>query len=155
MKEASLFPNAGDSEGRCLKWLQLFFPVLPQCCEHATEALIAHQLPTILLHEGLQQHLSPERARLHGLSAPSCRVFPKNLKAYEAFTPPSGPGRGVAYDFRLVRVVAKIARGVKEHDLKEASLFSNTGEGRCLRWLHDFPFSRLESATGATMAHHQ
>jgi hypothetical protein len=77
----------------------------------------------------------------------------KNLKAYEAFTPPSG--RGVAYDFRLVRVVAKIARGFKEHDLKEASLSSNAGEGRCLRWPHDFPFSRLESAMGATMAHHQ
>ena len=62
-------------------------------------------------------------------------------------------GRG--FILRLLRVVAKIARGFKEHDLKEASLFPNAGEGRCLRWLHHFPFRRLESAMGASMAHHQ
>jgi hypothetical protein len=45
---------------------------------------------------------------------------------------------GLGFTLRQLRVVEKIARGSKEHDLKEASLFPNAGEGRCLKWLQLF-----------------
>ena len=104
------------------------------------------------MHDGLQQHLSGAGAAAW-IDCTILSGLPQEPSGISGFHFSLWEGRG--FDLRLLRGVAKIARGFKGHDLKEASLFPNAGEGRCLRWLHDFPFHRLESAMGASMAHQQ